>query len=309
MKALRNCYGEALVELAAEHEFYVMDADLAAATKTMMFQKAYPDRFFDMGIAEGNLFNEAAGIAACGMPVFASTFSAFSAGRAYDQIRTGIAYSNLHVIIGATHNGISVGEDGATHQCLEDLALMRVVPNMTVICPCDERETKAYVREALLHVEGPVYLRLARGAVPDLFPEGTEFSIGRGNVIRDGSDAVIFTVGEPAHRAVEAAEQLASEGISVAVISLASVKPIDAHLVVEYAKKTGHVFTLEDHSVIGGLGGAVCEVLCDHYPCKVTRIGICDEFGTSGSPAALAELYGIDSASIAQTVRLRLKED
>ncbi len=307
MKAIRDAYAETLVELGAAHEFYVMDADLAGATKTVLFKNAYPDRFIEMGIAEANMYSHAAGIAACGMPVFASTFSSFAAGRAYDQIRNSIAYPHNHVIIAATHNGVLLGADGGSHQCLEDIALMRVVPGMTVICPCDRHETRAFVKAALLETTGPVYLRLGRSEVPDLFSGDEKFEIGKGNVIVDGSDAVIFAVGEPVYRAVEAAKTLSAEGISTAVISLASIKPIDAALIVEYAKKTGNVFTLEDHNTFGGLGSAVAEVLCRDYPAHITMLGIHDEFGMSGSTEELAKIYGLDADSIAESVRKNIK--
>lgn len=302
MKAIRDAYAEALVELAAENDFYVMDADLANATKTVTFKKAYPDRFIEMGIAEANMFGHAAGIAACGTPVFASTFSSFAAGRAYDQIRNSIAYPNNHVIVGATHNGVLIGADGGSHQCVEDIALMRAIPGMTVLCPCDERETKAIVKAALLDVEGPVYLRLGRSEVPDLFGDGEKFAVGKGNVVRDGKDAVIFSVGETVFRAVQAAEQLSQKGVQAAVVSLASIKPIDGDLIVKYAEKTGHVFTLEDHNIYGGLGSAVCEVLCSRYPAKVTRLGIRDEFGMSGTTEELAKIFALDGASVAAAV-------
>lgn len=308
MKAIRDAYAETLVELGKEHDFYVMDADLAGATKTVTFKKAFPERFIEMGIAEANMYSHAAGIAACGMPVFASTFSSFAAGRAYDQIRNSIAYPHNHVIIGATHNGVLIGADGGSHQCVEDIALMRAIPGMTVVCPCDRYETAAFVKAALLECDGPVYLRLGRSEVPDLFTEETEFKIGKGNVIVDGSDAVIFTVGEPVFRAVEAAKLLADKGISTAVVSLASIKPIDAELVVEYAKKTGNVFTLEDHNIYGGLGGAVAEVLCRDYPAHVTMLGIQDEFGMSGSTDELAKIFGLDPESIAAAVEKGIRK-
>lgn len=308
MKAIRDAYAETLVELGKEHDFYVMDADLAGATKTVTFKKAFPERFIEMGIAEANMYSHAAGIAACGMPVFASTFSSFAAGRAYDQIRNSIAYPHNHVIIGATHNGVLIGADGGSHQCVEDIALMRAIPGMTVICPCDRYETAAFVKAALLECDGPVYLRLGRSEVPDLFTEETEFKIGKGNVIVDGSDAVIFTVGEPVFRAVEAVKLLADKGISAAVVSLASIKPIDAELVVEYAKKTGNVFTLEDHNIYGGLGGAVAEVLCRDYPAHVTMLGIQDEFGMSGSTDELAKIFGLDPESIAAAVEKGIRK-
>ena len=308
MKAIRDAYADALVELGKEHDFLVFDADLAGATKTAVFKKAFPERFYDMGIAEANMFGYAAGVAASGTPVFASTFSAFAAGRAFDQIRNSIAYPNNHVIIGATHNGVLIGADGGSHQCLEDIALMRSIPGMTVICPCDEEEMRAYTKAALTDVTGPVYLRIGRSEVPNIFGKDEHFEIGKGNVICDGSDAVIFTVGEVGWRALEAAKKLQAEGISVAVVSLASIKPIDEELIISYAKKTKRVFTAEDHNIYGGLGSAVCEVLCTKCPTKVTMIGIKDEFGVSGSTEELAKIYGIDADSIAETVRSELKK-
>lgn len=302
MKAVRDAYAETLVELAEDHDFYVMDADLAMATKTVLFQKAYPERFIEMGIAEANMFSHAAGIAACGMPVFASTFSSFAAGRAYDQIRNSIAYPGNHVVIGATHNGVLIGADGGSHQCLEDIALMRAIPGMTVICPCDQRETRAFVKAALTDIKGPVYLRLGRSEVPDVFTDAEEFKVGKGNVVSDGSDAVIFSIGEAVYRALEASERLKKKGVSLAVISLASIKPIDSELIVKYARKTGHVFTLEDHNIFGGLGSAVCEVLCREYPTSVNMLGIQDKFGMSGSPDELAGIYGIDANAVVNTV-------
>lgn len=307
MKAIRDAYAETLTELARDNDFYVMDADLAMATKTVTFKKSYPDRFIEMGIAEANMMGHAAGIAACGTPVFASSFSAFAAGRAYDQIRNSIAYPHRHVIIGATHNGVLVGPDGGSHQCVEDIALMRAIPGMTVICPGDKYETAAFTRAALKDADGPVYLRLGRSEVPELFSETTPFSIGKGNVLVDGTDAVIFSVGETLHRAFDAAVALKDEGISLAVVSLASIKPIDSSLVVEYAAKTGRVFTLEDHNIYGGLGSAVAEVLCRDYPARVNMLGIKDEFGMSGSPEELAALYGIDARAVAEAVRSTLR--
>lgn len=307
MKAIRDAYGEALRSLGAEYDFYVMDADLSGATKTCIFKEAFPERFIEMGIAEANMFGHAAGIAASGCPVFASTFSAFAAGRAYDQIRNSIAYPGLHVIVAASHNGVLIGPDGGSHQCLEDIALMRAIPGMTVLCPCDERETKALVKAALTEVEGPVYLRLGRSAVPDIFPEGERFAIGRGNVARSGSDAVIFLVGETLQYALAAAELLDKKGVSTAVASLASIKPIDSELIVSLAEKTGNVFTLEDHNIYGGLGSAVCEVLCREAPQHVTMLGIQDEFGQSGTPEELAEIYGLNPEAVAAAVLKNLK--
>lgn len=309
MKAIRDAYAETLTELARDNEFYVMDADLAMATKTITFKKAYPDRFIEMGIAEANMFGHAAGIAACGIPVFASTFSAFAAGRAYDQIRNSIAYPRNHVIIGATHNGILTGPDGGSHQCLEDIALMRAIPGMTVLCPGDRFETAAFVTAALKDVDGPVYLRLGRSEVPDLFDESTHFAIGKGNVLLDGTDGVIFSVGETLHRALEAAKALKSEGTDIAVVSLASIKPIDSELITRYAVKTRMVFTLEDHNVYGGLGSAVAEVLCRNCPTRMLMLGIEDQFGMSGSPDELAAIYGIDAGSVAEAMRSAIKEN
>lgn len=299
MKAIRDSYADTLVELANEYDFYVMDADLAKATKTITFKKAFPDRFIEMGIAEANMYGYAAGIATCGMPVFASTFSAFAAGRAYDQIRNSIAYPHNHVIIAATHGGILVGGDGGSHQCLEDIALMRAIPEMTVLCPCDDAETRACVKAALLH-DGPVYLRLGRSEVPSLFGH-VAFEIGKGNVLRDGKDVAIIAVGEVVYRAAKAAEFLAGEGVEAAVISMASIKPIDQEMIRYYAQKTGHVLTVEDHNVQGGLGGAVSEVLARCCPTPMAMLGSQDRFGRSGDPEELAKLYGIDPQSIADS--------
>lgn len=308
MTSIREAYGQTLVRLAEKRDFFVMDADLAEATKTSLFRDAYPQRFIDMGIAEANMFCHAAGMAACGAAVFASTFSSFAAGRAYDQIRNSIAYPGNHVIIAATHNGVLVGPDGGSHQCIEDISLMCAIPGMTVICPSDPRETAAFV-EAALDVEGPVYLRLGRSPVPDIFPETENFSIGKGNVVRDGSDAVIFSVGETTWRALEAADILKDSGIELAVISLASLKPVDHELIVRYAKRTGRVFTLEDHVLHGGLGSIVCQTLCRYFPCKVNMLGINDRFGMSGSPDELAREYGIDSQSVAEAVVKAVKNN
>lgn len=302
MKAIRDSYAEALVELGAQYDFYVMDADLAKATKTATFQQAYPDRFIDMGIAEANMYGYAAGISTCGVPVFASTFASFSAGRAYDQIRNSIAYPHNHVIIAATHGGILIGADGGSHQCVEDLALMRAIPQMTVLCPCDDAETRACVRAALLHRDGPVYLRLGRAEVPALFDQNLSFEIGQGNVLRDGEDVAIIATGEMVCRAAQAAELLQDQGIRAAVISMPSIKPIDRQLIVHYAEKTGHIVTAEDHNIFGGLGSAVCEVLAECRPTPVARIGVQDQFGCSGEPEELAKLYGLDCQAIVQGV-------
>ena len=307
MKAIRDSYAEALVELAADHDFYVMDADLAKATKTAVFQKAYPHRFIDMGIAEANMYGYAAGISTCGVPVFASTFSAFAAGRAYDQIRNSIAYPHNHVIIAATHGGILIGADGGSHQCVEDIALMRAIPQMTVLCPCDDAETKACVKAALQHREGPVYLRIGRSEVPELFTDGVDFQIGKGDVLRDGADVTIIAVGEMVWRAAEAAERLAEQGVDAAVISMASIKPIDADLITAYAGKTGRIVTVEDHNVHGGLGSAVSEVTARRCPVPVEMVGVADRFGCSGSPEKLAELYGLTTGDIVAAVEKVMK--
>lgn len=299
MKAIRDSYAEALVELAADHDFYVMDADLAKATKTVLFRDAYPDRFIDMGIAEANLFGYAAGISTCGTPVFASTFSSFAAGRAYDQIRNSIAYPHNHVIIGATHGGVMIGGDGASHQCVEDIALMRAIPQMVVICPGDDAEMKAFTREALLYSDGPVYLRVGRSDVPEIFSRDTEFKIGKGNVIQDGSDVTLISVGEMTWRTVEAAKLLANRGVSAAVLSMASIKPIDEEMIVSYAKKTGCIVTVEDHNVQGGLGGAVCEVTSRLCPTPIEMVGVQNCFGRSGSAQDLARIYGLTPEDIA----------
>ncbi|MGE4276473.1 MAG: transketolase family protein [Lawsonibacter sp.] len=303
MKAIRDSYAQALVELAPQYDFYVMDADLAKATKTITFQNACPDRFVDMGIAEANMYGYAAGISVCGTPVFASTFSSFAAGRAYDQIRNSIAYPHNHVIIAATHGGVLIGADGGSHQCVEDIALMRAIPQMTVLCPCDDAETRACVKAALLHREGPVYLRLGRSEVPELFGGELSFEIGKGDVLRDGRDVTIIAVGEMVHRAAQAAELLSQQGVDAAVVSMASIKPIDRALIAAYARKTGHIVTAEDHNVQGGLGGAVSEVLAQCCPVPMEMVGVQDCFGCSGDPEELAKRYGLDPQAIVDSVR------
>lgn len=307
--ATRVSYGEALVELGAEHDdFVVLDADLAAATQTGRFKAAYPDRFFDAGIAECNLMGLAAGIAATGRTAFASSFAMFAAGRAYEQVRNSIGYPHLNVKIGATHAGISVGEDGATHQCLEDIALMRVIPGMTVVVPSDDVEARAVVRAAY-ELDGPVYMRFARLASPVINdPDTYKFEIGKGIVMREGTDVTIVACGLMVSEALDAAEALASEGISAEVINMHTVKPIDADLIVKSATKTGHVVTVEEHSVIGGLGSAVADVLCEQAPTPLVKIGVQDVFGESGPGAELLHVYGLDAAHIAETVRAALSE-
>lgn len=307
--ATRVSYGEALVELGAEHDdFVVLDADLAAATQTGRFKAAYPDRFFDAGIAECNLMGLAAGIAATGRTAFASSFAMFAAGRAYEQVRNSIGYPHLNVKIGATHAGISVGEDGATHQCLEDIALMRVIPGMTVVVPSDDVEARAVVRAAY-ELDGPVYMRFARLASPVINDSDTyKFEMGKGIVMREGTDVTIVACGLMVSEALDAAEALASEGISAEVINMHTVKPIDADLIVKSATKTGHVVTVEEHSVIGGLGSAVADVLCEQAPTPLVKIGVQDVFGESGPGAELLHVYGLDAAHIAETVRAALFE-
>lgn len=307
--ATRVSYGEALVELGAEHDdFVVLDADLAAATQTGRFKAAFPDRFFDAGIAECNLMGLAAGIAATGRTAFASSFAMFAAGRAYEQVRNSIGYPHLNVKIGATHAGISVGEDGATHQCLEDIALMRVIPGMTVVVPSDDVEARAVVRAAY-KLDGPVYMRFARLASPVINDSDTyKFEMGKGIVMREGTDVTIVACGLMVSEALDAAEALASEGISAEVINMHTVKPIDADLIVKSATKTGHVVTVEEHSVIGGLGSAVADVLCEQAPTPLVKIGVQDVFGESGPGAELLHVYGLDAAHIAETVRAALSE-
>lgn len=307
--ATRVSYGEALVELGAEHDdFVVLDADLAAATQTGRFKAAYPDRFFDAGIAECNLMGLAAGIAATGRTAFASSFAMFAAGRAYEQVRNSIGYPHLNVKIGATHAGISVGEDGATHQCLEDIALMRVIPGMTVVVPSDDVEARAVVCAAY-ELDGPVYMRFARLASPVINdPDTYKFEMGKGIMMREGTDVTIVACGLMVSEALDAAEALASEGISAEVINMHTVKPIDADLIVKSATKTGHVVTVEEHSVIGGLGSAVADVLCEQAPTPLVKIGVQDVFGESGPGAELLHVYGLDAAHIAETVRAALSE-
>ena len=297
--ATRESYGNALVELGAEHEeIVVLDADLAAATKTGMFKKAYPDRFIDCGIAEGNMMGVAAGLAAAGKVPFASSFAMFAAGRAFEQVRNSIGYPHLNVKIGATHAGISVGEDGATHQCNEDIALMRSIPGMTVICPADDVEARAAVKAAYEH-EGPVYMRFGRLAVPVINDRPDyKFELGKGVVLREGKDITIIATGLCVAASLEAADLLAAEGISAKVINIHTIKPLDKELILNSARKTGKVVTAEEHSIIGGLGGAVCEALSEETPTKVLRIGVKDTFGESGPAAALLAKYQLDGAGI-----------
>lgn len=297
--ATRDAYGKALVELGGINDkIVVLDADLAAATKTGMFKKAYPDRFFDSGIAESNMMGVAAGLATTGYTVFASTFAMFAAGRAYEQIRNSIAYPHLNVKIGATHAGISVGEDGASHQCCEDIALMRVIPGMVIINPADDIEARAAVFAAAEY-EGPVYMRFGRLAVPRIFDESYKFELGKAVTLREGSDVTIIATGLMVNEAIEAAKALADEGISAEVINIHTIKPLDKEAVIRSAAKTGAVVTAEEHSIIGGLGGAVAEALCESgKPVPVVRLGVNDVFGRSGPAVELLHIYGLDAQNI-----------
>lgn len=302
-KATRQSYGEALVELGHKHDdFIVMDADLASATKTGLFKAEFPERFLDVGIAEQNLMGVAAGIATTGHKVFASSFAMFAAGRAFDQIRNSIGYPHLHVVIGATHAGISVGEDGASHQCNEDIALMRVIPGMTVICPSDDRETKQAV-EAAYNAEGPVYLRLGRLAVPAVHSDDYHFQIGKATVEKQGTDVTVVATGLMVTSALQAAKQLEDEGISCEVINMATTKPLDKDTLLASAKKTGYVVTVEEHSVIGGLGSAVCDVLSEAMPTPVKKLGMQDTFGESGPAVKLLHKYQLDGEGIAASIK------
>ena len=302
--ATRESYGNALAELGAQNpNVVVLDADLAGATKTAVFKKAFPERHIDCGIAEGNMMGVAAGLATCGKVVFASSFAMFAAGRAFEQVRNSIGYPHLNVKIGATHAGISVGEDGATHQCNEDIAIMRTIPGMTIICPADDVEARAAVKAAAEY-EGPVYLRFGRLAVPVINDEATyKFEIGKGITMKEGKDVTIIATGLEVNESLEAAKLLEADGISAEVIDIHTIKPIDRELVVASAKKTGKVVTVEEHSVIGGLGGAVAEALSEEAPTKMLRIGMMDKFGQSGPAKALIEYYGLDGKSIYEKVK------
>ena len=296
--ATREAYGNALAELGEKYDIVVLDADLAEATKTLTFNKKFPNRFFDCGIAEGNMMGVAAGIAATGKTVFASSFAMFAAGRAFEQVRNVIGYPHLNVKIGATHAGISVGEDGATHQCNEDFATMRTIPGMTVICPADAVEARAVVEAAILH-DGPVYMRFGRFAVPTLFDKDTyKFEIGKGVEMADGTDVTIVANGLMVEQALIARDTLANEGISARVINMATIKPLDTEILVKAAKETGAIVTAEEHSVIGGLGSAVCEALAELYPVPVKKVGVEDAYGRSGKVPPLLEMYGLTAANI-----------
>ncbi len=302
-KATRDAYGEALAELGkVDSNFVVLDADLAKATKTGTFKAAFPERFYDCGIAESNMMGIAAGIASTGLTVFASSFAMFAAGRAFEQVRNSIGYPHLNVKIGATHAGVSAGEDGASHQCNEDIALMRTIPGMTIINPADAVEAKQAVFAAAKK-DGPVYLRFGRLAVPVIFDENYKFEIGKGNLLKEGTDCTLIATGLLVNEALIAAEELKNEGISVEVINMATIKPLDVDLVVASAKKTGCVVTAEEHNIIGGLGGAVCEALSENYPVPVVRVGMNDVYGKSGDGSLLLKEFGLCSENLKEQVK------
>ena len=300
-KATRQSFGEELANIGEKNDqIVVLDADLSSATKTNIFAKKFPNRFFDMGIAEQNMIGTAAGLATCGKIPFVSTFAMFAAGRGYDQIRNSICYPKLNVKICATHAGITVGEDGATHQMLEDISLMRTIPNMTVMCTSDDAQTRWAINE-ISKFDGPVYLRLCRLATPKIY-ENEKFEIGKGGQLGEGTDATIIATGVVVPKAIEAMEILQAKGINIRVIDMHTIKPIDKEIIVKSAKETKNIITIEDHSIIGGLGSAVCEVLAENYPKKVYRMGIKDEFGKSGKAEDLLKYFKIDKDSIAEFI-------
>ncbi len=305
--ATRDSYGASLVELGNERDdFVVLDADLAEATKTVGFKKAFPERFYDCGIAEQNMISIAAGIASTGKKVFASSFAMFAAGRAFEQVRNSIGYPHLNVIIGATHAGISVGEDGATHQCCEDIALMRSIPGMTIINPADDVEARAAVRAAIDH-DGPVYMRFGRLALPIVSADDYKFEIGKGVELREGTDVTIIATGLMVAEALEASETLKEEGINARVINMATIKPIDEEIVLKAACETGAIVTAEEHSVVGGLGSAVCDVVCEKCPVPVLKVGVQDTFGSSGPAVEVLEKYGLRAKDIVAKVKAVLE--
>lgn len=301
-KATREAYGAALAEFGNDERLVVLDADLSKSTKTDCFKKLYPERFINAGIAEGNMLSVAAGLSTCGKVIFASSFAMFAAGRAFEQIRNSIGYPNLNVKIGATHAGISVGEDGATHQCLEDMGIMRTIPNMTIINPADAAEARLAVKAAIDY-KGPVYLRFGRLAVPTIFDEKYKFEIGKGVTLADGKDLTIIATGLMVPYALEAKTVLAEMGIDARVINIHTIKPIDAELITKAAKETGAIVTAEEHNIIGGLGSAVAEVLCENCPVPMERVGTRDVFGRSGVPAKLFEIYGLDTKTIVEKAK------
>ena len=306
--ATRDAYGEALAELGETNkDVVVLDADLSGSTKTAIFAKKFPERFFNMGIAEQNMMGTAAGLAASGKIPFASTFAIFATGRAWEQVRQSIAYPKLNVKIVATHAGITVGEDGASHQSVEDIAVMRVIPNMTVIVPADGVETKKVINE-IVRYRGPVYVRLSRGKSPVVLDDSYSFEIGKGVVLKDGTDVSLIACGVMVYKALQAADILGKEGVSARVINISSIKPIDVDLIIRAARETGCVVTAEEHSIVGGLGGAVAEVLAENCPVPVKRVGIEDKFGTSGDADLLMELYGLTADNIAKAAREVIKK-
>lgn len=306
--ATRDAYGKALVELGEKNpNVVVLDADLAAATKTGAFKKAFPERFFDTGIAEGNMMGVAGGLATTGFTVFASSFAMFSAGRAFEQVRNTIGYPHLNVKIGATHAGISVGEDGASHQCCEDIALMRSIPGMVIINPADDIEARAAVLAAAEH-NGPVYMRFGRLAVPRVFDEDYKFEIGKAVTLKEGTDVTIIATGLMVNEAIEASKLLEAEGISVDLINMHTIKPLDKAAIVASAKKTGCIVTAEEHNVIGGLGDAVCDAVCEEYPVPVVKVGVEDTFGKSGPAVDLLHIFGLDAANIVEKAKIAISK-
>lgn len=301
-KATREAYGAALAEFGSDERIVVLDADLSKSTKTESFKKLYPERFVNMGIAEGNMMSVAAGLSTCGKIVFASSFAMFAAGRAFEQVRNSIGYPHLNVKIGATHAGISVGEDGATHQCLEDIGIMRTIPGMTVINPADATESRLAVKAAIDY-NGPVYLRFGRLAVPTIFGDGYKFEWGKGVQLAEGSDVTIVATGLMVPNAIEAKGALREMGIDAGVINIHTIKPIDEEIITAAARKTGAIVTAEEHNIIGGLGSAVAEVVAENFPVPVKRVGTRDAFGRSGVPAELLTLYGLDTKTIVEKAK------
>lgn len=301
-KATRQSYGEALTELGKKDKnIVVLDADLSTATKTNIFAKEFPNRFFNIGIAEQDMIATAAGLSMCGKIPYVSTFAVFAAGRAYDQIRNSICHTNANVKICATHAGITVGEDGATHQMLEDIAMMRTLPNMIVLSPSDDVQTK-WIIEQISKIQGPVYVRMSRLATPIIYDESTKFELGKGVQIGNGTDATIIATGDVVFEAIRAKEMLDEKGINVRVVDIHTIKPIDRELIIKCAKETDKIITIEDHNIIGGLGSAVCEVLSDEYPKKVIRMGIKDKFGKSGKAEELMKEFGITAENIIEQI-------
>lgn len=300
--ATRVAYGNALAEFGDNQNIVVLDADLSGSTKTATFKKQYPERFINVGIAEGNMMSVAAGLATCGKTVFASTFAMFAAGRAFEQIRNSIGYPHLNVKIGATHAGISVGEDGATHQCLEDIGIMRTIPGMTILNPADAAEARLAIKAAIDY-NGPVYLRFGRLDVPVIFDEDYKFEIGKGVELKDGTDVTIIATGIMISEAIKAREMLAEVGVSARVINIATIKPIDEEIIIKAAKETGAIVTAEEHNIIGGLGSAVAEVIVENCPVPMQRVGTRDVFGKSGKPADLLKEYGLDAETIAEKAK------